>query len=167
MLLHNPTTVGGKTEAKSNGRKLNQFSDEHLLPNRIPIQSERLLRSLCESLLQSTGNRTFSNHRRKDHSGTSSESEVVTTGKNCGSRSTGSAAKETLNKPGHWGSSCLACRGKCSDSGFPRSPVRFSGSPMISNRRGQVRLVPEAAVFSAASTDSPARTPRTVGWHFS
>ena len=92
MLLHNPTTVGGKTEARSNGRKLNQFSDEHLLPNRIPIQSERLLRSLCESLLQRTGNRTFSNHRRKDHSGTSSESEVVTTGKNCGSHSTGSAA---------------------------------------------------------------------------
>src|SRR5438309_2150231 len=34
-----------------------------------------------------------------------------------------------------------------------------------SNLRSRAKPVPSATVFSAPSTDSPARTPRTVGWH--
>jgi len=41
--------------------------------------AELLLCSLCESVLQRTGNRAFRNRRSKDWSGTGSESEVVTT----------------------------------------------------------------------------------------
>src|SRR5207302_1873473 len=40
-------------------------------------------------------------------------------------------------------------------------------SPVISNLRSRAKPVPRATVFSAPSTDSPARTPRTVGWHSS
>src|SRR5438309_5197287 len=43
----------------------------------------------------------------------------------------------------------------------------LGGSPVISNLRSRAKPVPRATVFSAPSTASPARTPRTVGWHSS
>src|SRR5207244_2738992 len=51
--------------------------------------------------------------------------------------------------------------------GFFRSSACLGGSPVISNLRSRAKPVPRATVFSAPSTDSPARTPRTVGWHSS
>src|SRR5882724_7740570 len=49
-----------------------------------------------------------------------------------------------------------------------RSSAHFGGSPVISNLCSEA-IMParEAAVFSAADTGSPARTPQTVGWHSS
>src|SRR5207237_3559784 len=46
-------------------------------------------------------------------------------------------------------------------------PARFGVSPVISNLCSRPKPAPEATVFSAPSTDSPAHTPRTVGWHSS
>src|SRR5207302_1755473 len=54
-----------------------------------------------------------------------------------------------------------------SDSVFAGLPARFGGSPVISNLCSRPKPGPEATVFSAPSTDSPAHTPRTVGWHSS
>src|SRR5438445_9982640 len=54
-----------------------------------------------------------------------------------------------------------------SDSVFAGLPARFGGSPVITNLCSRPKPAPEATVFSAPSTDSPAHTPRTVGWHSS
>src|SRR6266567_1690900 len=51
----------------------------------------------------------------------------------------------------------------CLQPFFLRPPARFGGSLVICNLRSRVKPVPEATVFSAADTGSPARTPRTVG----
>src|SRR5439155_10404112 len=69
--------------------------------------------------------------------------------------------------PCHRGSKCSARPVQALGFGLSRSSARFGGSPVISNLRSRAKPVPQATVFSAPSTDSPARTPRTVGWHSS
>src|SRR5439155_1094645 len=65
------------------------------------------------------------------------------------------------------GSKCSARPVQALGFGFFRSSACLGGSPVISNLRSRAKPVPRATVFSAPSTDSPARTPRTVGWHSS
>src|SRR6266581_3049732 len=75
--------------------------------------------------------------------------------------------RETLNKPVSSRSKCSARPVQALGFGFFRSSACLGGSPVISNLRSRAKPVPRATVFSAPSTDSPARTPRTVGWHSS
>src|SRR5438309_5720381 len=65
------------------------------------------------------------------------------------------------------GSKCSARPVQALGFGFFRSSACLGGSPVISNLRSRAKPVPRATVFSAPSTDSPPRTPRTVGWHSS
>src|SRR5438477_1761722 len=65
------------------------------------------------------------------------------------------------------GSKCSARPVQAFGFGLSRSSACLGGSPVISNLRSRAKPVPRATVFSAPSTDSPARTPRTVGWHSS
>ena len=47
--------------------------------------------------------------------------------------------------------------------GFSPGATRFGGPAAISRFRGGAMPAPEAAVFSAPGTGSPARTPQTAG----
>src|SRR5580700_2992246 len=76
-------------------------------------------------------------------------------------------SKETLNKPVSL-TCCVFSHASASlRLRFFSVAARFGGPLVSSNLRSRVRLVPEAAVSSAADRGSPARTPQTAGWHSS